>query len=828
MKRTVLLLALCVLELANLKGVAVVNLQLSGTVTNHAATPIAGARIDVVDPGSGFINATVFTDLQGNYALNIAAGTYNIKVTPPSGTDFQPVNLTNQVINENTTINFILVPSNPTTLINISGRVTDRFGNGVSNVTTLGGVVTNGNYSGVLTAGDYQLALNTDTEGFNAIGSVPGQFGLTSVPALSFTQDTVLDITIPATNVHVQVQDPAGNPIANATISARASIGSGIQQSVSTSRGLLPFTLAHASDFRITDSSGNAVLQLFPGDSPANYSFNVNGGGSGVTQYQPKTFSQVITPDMNLTIVLEPKPALINISGRVTDRFGNGVSNVTTLGGVVTNGNYSGVLTAGNYQLALNTDTEGSNAIGSVPGQFGLTSVPALSFTQDTVLDITIPATNVHVQVQDPAGNPIANATISARASIGSGIQQSVSTSRGLLPFTLAHASDSRTTDSSGNAVLQLFPGDSPANYSLTITPPLGFRSFGLSNLSVTPDMRLVFALQFINRRPNAVCRNVTKRAANSCLAFVSPDEVNNGSSDPDQDPLTFSLSSQGPFGLGNTPVTLTVTDNNGVSDSCTATVSVVNDPAIVTVTGPSTGSLFPVNTPVNFTGTFSDADGGPHSAQWHYDALTDAGIITEPSSAILGTVTATHTFAVAGVYPVSLEVVDGCGERSLAETVDGLPAMVVIYDPNTGSVAGGGSIDSPAGAYTLDPSAAGKAIFGFQSAYQRGATAPEGSTKFQFQTANFRFSSTAYEWLVVSGARAQFKGVGTVNGAGNYGFIVTAVDGDLAGGGGFDKLRLKIWDRSNGNAIVYDNQLGAPDSSQPTTLIRGGSITIR
>lgn len=42
----------------------------------------------------------------------------------------------------------------------------------------------------------------------------------------------------------------------------------------------------------------------------------------------------------------------------------------------------------------------------------------------------------------------------------------------------------------------------------------------------------------------------------------------------------------------------------------------------------------------------------------------------------------------------------------------------------------------------------------------------------------NFRFHSVSYEWLVISGARAQYKGVGTVNGAGAYGFLLTATDG--------------------------------------------------
>ena len=91
---------------------------------------------------------------------------------------------------------------------------------------------------------------------------------------------------------------------------------------------------------------------------------------------------------------------------------------------------------------------------------------------------------------------------------------------------------------------------------------------------------------------------------------------------------------------------------------------------------------------------------------------------------------------------------------------------------------------------------------------------------------ANFNFHSTSYEWLVIAGARAQYKGSGTVNNAGSYGFILTAIDGAVRGGGGVDKFRLKIWDRSSG-ATVYDNQLGASDSADPSTAISGGSVVV-
>jgi len=68
--------------------------------------------------------------------------------------------------------------------------------------------------------------------------------------------------------------------------------------------------------------------------------------------------------------------------------------------------------------------------------------------------------------------------------------------------------------------------------------------------------------------------------------------------------------------------------------------------------------------------------------------------------------------------------------------------------------------------------------------------------------------------------------GDGTVNGHGGYGFLLSAIDGQLNGGGGTDKFRMKIWDKDTG-FLVYDNQLGADDYADPTTVIGGGSIVI-
>jgi probable HAF family extracellular repeat protein len=155
---------------------------------------------------------------------------------------------------------------------------------------------------------------------------------------------------------------------------------------------------------------------------------------------------------------------------------------------------------------------------------------------------------------------------------------------------------------------------------------------------------------------------------------------------------------------------------------------------------------------------------------------------------------------------------------------------IVVVYDPNGGFVTGSGWIYSPEGAchyQTCAYNTTGKANFGFVSKYKKGAQRPTGQTEFHFKAGDLNFHSDSYDWLVVAGAHAKFKGVGTINGGGNYGFMVTATDGQFNGGHRNDGFRIKIWDTAMDNAIVYDNQSGESDDSEATTVLGGGNIMI-
>ena len=67
----------------------------------------------------------------------------------------------------------------------------------------------------------------------------------------------------------------------------------------------------------------------------------------------------------------------------------------------------------------------------------------------------------------------------------------------------------------------------------------------------------------------------------------------------------------------------------------------------------------------------------------------------------------------------------------------------------------------------------------------------------------------------------------GTINGSGQYGFLLMAIDGCVSGGGGQDRLHLKVWDIDAGDAVVYHKEIGSEEAADSTRTAGGGSIVI-
>jgi hypothetical protein len=176
-------------------------------------------------------------------------------------------------------------------------------------------------------------------------------------------------------------------------------------------------------------------------------------------------------------------------------------------------------------------------------------------------------------------------------------------------------------------------------------------------------------------------------------------------------------------------------------------------------------------------------------------------------------------------VYKVTLFIKDQKGVTSWVNTAGDTEAIVVIYDPNAGYTIGGGWINSPAGAYTPNPDATGKLSFGFSSQYLKGATNPKGETLVSFLAGDLEFNALNFDYLVVAGAKAQFRGFGKINGVAGYDFILTVIDGALAGDG-VDKFRIKIWEKVSGT-VIYDNELGRSDADDPITPVGDATSSV-
>jgi PKD repeat protein len=266
--------------------------------------------------------------------------------------------------------------------------------------------------------------------------------------------------------------------------------------------------------------------------------------------------------------------------------------------------------------------------------------------------------------------------------------------------------------------------------------------------------------------------------------------------------------------------LTLTVSDAD-FSDSDVTTLTVNNvAPDLGAITGPV--DPVEVNTSIDIGADFTDpGTSDTHTAECDWDDGTvEVCTVTETEGS--GSVSGSHVYTSAGIYTVTVTVTDddgGADEESYQ--------YVVVYDPGVGFITGGGWIDSPAGAYVADPTLSGSANFGFVSKYLKKSNEPVGQTQFQFQAGSLNFHSGSYEWLVVTGTKAMFKGTGTINGTGNYGFMISVVDAALTPSTPVDLFRIKIWDKDANDALVYDNEIGAAEDAAPTTQIAGGSIVI-
>jgi len=207
----------------------------------------------------------------------------------------------------------------------------------------------------------------------------------------------------------------------------------------------------------------------------------------------------------------------------------------------------------------------------------------------------------------------------------------------------------------------------------------------------------------------------------------------------------------------------------------------------------------------------FIDEDGvGTRSVSWSWGDGSSAQTGRMSESGGTGNASASHSFAVPGIYRVTATVVDRNG-RSAAVSHD-----VVVTSPSGGMAAGSGAVTSPPGAFRQAPLYAGTARFSLVAPLAAplagtGSAAAGMPGRLHFDLPGLQFRSRDVRMLGRQGAWHVFEGSGSVRGAGGYRFRLSTSATLPEGGQG--RFALKIWHAdpaSKREVVDYDNARGA------------------
>ncbi|MBN2009325.1 carboxypeptidase regulatory-like domain-containing protein [candidate division KSB1 bacterium] len=104
-------------------------------------------------------------------------------------------------------------------------------------------------------------------------------------------------------------------------------------------------------------------------------------------------------------------------------------------------------------------------------------------------------------------------------------------------------------------------------------------------NFGLTNDQ--IFAYYHENGWPNdppvAAFHSMIVSANENCEAIVTPQQLDTGSYDPDDDPMTYTMIPEGPFPLGSTDVLIIISDVEGLADSAYVTITVEGGSGTIT-----------------------------------------------------------------------------------------------------------------------------------------------------------------------------------------------------------------------------------------------------
>ncbi len=648
-------------------------LNLSGSVATSTGSDVSEATVEVDNVNTTTAVASTVTDSSGKYSLSIPSGTYDVHVTPPSGSNYFSIIAPNIAVSSNTTINFIFAPAGSVTL---SGHIYDALGNALPNQdiylssggNTIVFVTTDSSGSYSLQAAPGTYTLNVTNDGTDYSQNIPGTYQITKTN-YSLSQSAVVNITLPMKKVSMHVQDLSSNAMSGVelrTNNSGSSSGLSLGGNITNASGTSSYGINTSGS--TTDNSGNVALWLIPNSGTSKYTFTAfpPSGSNFVTTIFA---NNSITADTNLTITMQQP---VTLSGHVYDALGNPLpgqdvslnSGGNTIALVTTDSSGSYSVQAAPATYTLNVTNDGTDYSQNIPGTYQVTKAGYL-LSQNTTLDINLSLKKVSIHVQDAAGNPISGVGLSTNSpsntlTMGSISNATVSSSYGINTF-------GPLTNSSGDVALWLFPTSGTHKYNFTAIPPSGsiYLTFNVNNISVTGDQSELISLQYNHATPVTTATlsptadgqgnysdpttvTLSTTAASGYTIANTYYTLDGGSQQKYSSPFTVS-------GSGSHTITYWSVDNSGIPEALNTKTFTILTAGPTLVTAINAGG----DTQGNYVADTDFSGGSPYSSS----ATVDMSGVTNPApQAVYQTVRYGNTFSYtipnlnpSGTYTVKL-----------------------------------------------------------------------------------------------------------------------------------------------------------------------------
>lgn len=450
---------------------------LSGTVYG-GGSPLPNTTVEALNDGTTVVAAQTTSNGAGAYALQLPNGTYDLRVTPPSGSGFGQETIQNIAISgANRPYDIVLLSAGG----ELRGTVRGYGGAPVSNLTltvytptwqVLASTTTdaNGEYRVSLGGGTFLLYLQTPWP--PVINAVAPSYYYAYRYNVSVSGPTTFDIDLPVAKVSGVVTDPGGTPVANATVHLESH--------------------SHAPDAQT--SSNNTQVTTAADGSYEIFGFKqgVYGGSATLTVQPPSgaalspvTESLTLTGDATRNVTLS---ALTALTGTVRGHNSTPVAglNITAytpswqvVGSATTDANGQYSLSVGSGVVTLYLQRPWPPVRNAAAPDYYYAYRYSVTVSGATTFDVTLPVGRVSGIVKDASGVPLANATVYLDSTSYGPDEQYNSNNT------------STTTDATGYyEILGFSSGVYGGSATLSIRPPAGANASTMSEtVTLTGDL---------------------------------------------------------------------------------------------------------------------------------------------------------------------------------------------------------------------------------------------------------------------------------------------------------------------------------------------------